>query len=488
MSEKLNKAREYERERLATFTEGERPAYHLTPAIGWMNDPNGFGFYGGRFHLFYQYNPYDLQSGPMHWGHAATDDLLRWEHLPCALAPDADADSAGCWSGSAVGLPDGRQLLIYTGVRRDENGGLLQAQCVAFGDGIDYEKAASNPVIGADLLPEGCSKFDFRDPKVWLEEDGSLTCVTVNRVEDGGGAAQLFRSEDGVHWRYDRELDRSRNEYGDMWECPDFFELDGKAVLIVSPMNMCATKTNDFHDGNGCIAIIGRLDENGKMVRDSVLPIDHGISFYAPQTMLAPDGRRIMVAWMHSWEGCGMPFRPTDNPRWNGQMTIPRELRIEGGKLLQAPVRELDALHTDRVSHKLTLSGETELDGVRGRVLDMTVKIKPSEDCKAFSIALASDEQFETAIRFDPASSTLELDRTLSGMCRDYTHIRRCRVDTPAGELKLRILLDRYSVELFVGDGERTLSAALFTPQSADAIRFACDGETELEVEKFGLK
>ena len=112
----LREARIYEELAGQTIPDGDRPAFHLSPRTGWMNDPNGFSFYQGKYHLFYQYYPYTSKWGPMHWGHAVSEDLLHWTHLPAALAPDTLPDRDGCFSGSAVELPDGRQLLMYTGV------------------------------------------------------------------------------------------------------------------------------------------------------------------------------------------------------------------------------------------------------------------------------------------------------------------------------------------------------------------------------------
>ena len=170
--EMLLKARRYEEEKRKA-AKPELPLYHLTGGSGWINDPNGFAAYQGEVHLFFQYYPYDVCWGPMHWGHAKTKDFCRWELLPAALAPDADYDGAGCFSGGAVEMPDGRHLLLYTGVkkepREDGSTAIFQTQCVAFGDGRDYEKYSANPVIGADLLPEGGSTRDFRDPKIWRE-------------------------------------------------------------------------------------------------------------------------------------------------------------------------------------------------------------------------------------------------------------------------------------------------------------------------------
>ena len=278
----LQKARAYEAQHGAAIPAAERPAYHLTPYVGWMNDPNGFSYYQGKYHLFYQYYPYKTVWGPMHWGHAVSSDLLHWEYLPAALAPDSPSDKDGCFSGSAAQLPDGRQLLLYTSVRREEqpDGKTrdVQTQSVAVGDGLDYVKLAQNPVLDETCLPEGFSRFDFRDPKIWQEADGSYSAVLVGQGKTEGGAALLFHSADGFRWEYVTILDASRGEYGVMWECPDFFELDGKQVLMVGPMEMQAR--DEFHNGHCVIALIGSYDPvNHRFVRENVQLMDEGIDF-----------------------------------------------------------------------------------------------------------------------------------------------------------------------------------------------------------------
>ena len=119
MSEMLEKARKYEDEQGKQIKAEDRPAFHVSPYVGWMNDPNGFSYYQGEYHLFYQYNPYDTHWDSMHWGHVVSKDLLHWEYLPAALAPDEDYDKMGCFSGSAIELDDGRQLLMYTAVDQE---------------------------------------------------------------------------------------------------------------------------------------------------------------------------------------------------------------------------------------------------------------------------------------------------------------------------------------------------------------------------------
>ena len=489
ISEILQKARQYEEKYGAFISDSERPVYHLSPKVGWMNDPNGFSMYDGKYHIFYQYHPYSTQWGPMHWGHAVSSDLLKWEFLPAAIAPDMPYDKDGCFSGSAIEMDNGKQLLMYTGVERvqGEDGRMqdIQIQCLATGDGENYEKYEGNPVLTQKDIPAGFSLNDFRDPKIFRNADGSYGCVLGNRTEDGSGAILLYRSEDGFNWKFQSILDRSYNEFGRMWECPDMFPLDGQDVIITSPQDMSALGL-EFHSGNGTLALMGRVEE-GKFLRDNVQAIDYGLDFYAPQTLETPDGRRIMIAWMQNWDttgGC------PEGAKWFGQMTTPRELTICNDRLIQNPIRELEALRGRRVAYQnVVVSEEVSLTGVYGRVLDMTVTIKPGDDkgYERFRIKFAKGSQHYCSVSYRPNSSTLRMSRTHAGFNRDFVHERKCRVRSRNGEIKLRILLDRYSAEVFVNDGEQALTMTFYTPQTADGISFECTGNALVNVEKYDL-
>lgn len=492
-SQTLREARKYEEASEKMISGEEKPSFHLTPRTGWMNDPNGFSWYNGEYHLFYQYNPYDTQWGPMHWGHAVSSDLLHWKYLPAALAPDEACDRDGCFSGSAVTLPDGRQLLMYTGVVRERlaNGGSgeVQTQCLAVGNGVDYEKYEKNPVLDERDIPEGGSRYDFRDPKMWQEEDGSYRCVVGNRAADGSGQILLFSSRDGFVWHYDRVLTASRNRFGRMWECPDFFPLDGKWVLVVSPQDMLPSGF-EYHNGNGTLCLIGDYDKGtGEFTEVSDQAVDYGIDFYAPQTLLAPDGRRIMIGWMQNWDTCG--HRRKQEEAWFGQMSLPRELFIRNGRLCQRPVRELDSLRTARVSYEnVTVSGTVRLEGIRGRRIDMELDIRPAEGCdfyRKFAVRFAQNELYHTSLSFRPGESLLKVDRKFSGSRKAIIHQRRSMVNHQGGRLKLRVILDRFSVEAFVNDGEQVLTAVLYTDQEADGISFIADGTVSMDVTKYDL-
>ncbi|MBQ8947753.1 MAG: glycoside hydrolase family 32 protein [Lachnospiraceae bacterium] len=490
MSEKLLKAREYETKQEQLIREEQRPLFHLTPKCGWTNDPNGFSVYHGEYHLFYQYYPYDTVWGSMHWGHAVSRDLMTWEYRPVAMAPDEEYDSFGCFSGSAVETDDGRQLLIYTGVckKEDEDGVVreYQTQCVAVGDGTDYEKYAGNPVITMKDLPEGAGPYDFRDPKVW-KEDGRYYMAVGNKTPDKDGQILKYVSDDGYKWTFDRILTRNEHRYGLMWECPDYFELDGKQILLTSPQDMLPEDL-EFHNGNGTLCVIGTEDADGNFSGEKYHSVDYGIDFYAPQTVLAEDGRRIMIGWMQNWDTCG---HKRDDMPWFGQMSFPREIHLRNDRLIQKPVREIENYYGSTVSREdVSLSGSTQLPGIKGRCMDMTVRVRPKGtegSYDVFAIRFADNGKNFSTIEYDPARNIVKIDRKHSGSRRALVHQRRCRVSDLSGRITLRLILDRYSMELFINEGEHVMSMVVLTDVSADGISFEASGELLMDVEMHEL-
>ena len=487
ISRELQRAREYEAEYGAAIHPEQRPVFHLSPRCGWMNDPNGFGIYQGKYHMFYQYYPYASHWDSMHWGHAVSSDLLHWEYLPCALAPDTDPDREGCFSGSAFPLPDGRHLLMYTGVSREQQPGgqfrEIQTQNIAVGDGTDYQKYEGNPVLTAADLPEGGSRFDFRDPKIFPLSDGRLCCAIGNRPADDSGQILLYLSEDGFRWKYWKVLAANRNRFGRMWECPDFFPLDGKWVLLTSPQDMLP-QGFEYHNGNGTLCLTGSFDEaEGNFTEETDQAIDYGIDFYAPQTVLTPDGRRVMIGWLQNWDACAIR-RPES--AWAGQMSLPRELSLRNGRLYQQPLRELASLRRDEKEfHDIPVSGQVRLPGIQGRAVEMEIRVRPADPAAVFhkfAVRFAEDGQFHTAFSFRPHEGILKADRKFSGSRRAIVHQRRCLVEHRDGALTIRLILDRFSAECFVGEGEQVMSMALYTDTAADGISFFADGYAVMDL------
>lgn len=478
----LSDARQYEAEYLNM--RAGKPLFHMTCPVGWMNDPNGFSCYKATCHLFFQYHPYDITWGPMHWGHAVSEDFIKWRHLPAALAPDERYDNQGCFSGSALAV-NGEHVLLYTGVHNGEPGSgyedeLVQEQCIAVGDGLNYKKYEHNPVITAELLPAGHSVTDFRDPKLYRWKD-KYRAIIGNTDAGRDGFVVVFESANLKDWKFIGTLDCSDFEYGSMWECPDLFELDGRDVLVLSPQFIEA-KGLEFHNGNCTMCIAGKIQEE-KMVREFLHAIDYGLDFYAPQTLQTNDGRRIMIGWLQSWDN----FMTPAQFNWSGIMSIPRELSIENDRLYQRPVKELyDYRKKEVVCEAKLTDEERSFDGIRGRVFDMEIDFS-NIDGRIFEIGLACDDRHKTLISIDAKMQQLTFDRTCSGLKKDILCTRSMKVDKWEAGSSLRIIMDRYTVEIFVNNGKYAMSSLIYTPVEAENISFRSEGMFEFRIKKYEI-
>ena len=339
-----------------TYLERYRPQYHFTPAVNWMNDPNGMVHYDGEWHLFYQYNPFGAKWGHMSWGHAVSPDLVHWQHLPVAI-PEVDGVMA--FSGSAVvdwenttGVGrDGRPPLvaIYTGHRTDRPS---QSQYLAYSTdrGRTWTRYAGNPVLDV-------GSAEFRDPKVMWHAPTRRWVMTVVLATEH--TVRFYGSPDLKTWTPLSDFGPTAAT-GGVWECPDLFELpvDGDAtdtrwVLIVN------LNPGGIAGGSGGQYFVGRFDGT-RFVADQdgggaapaspdprgALWLDHGRDFYAGVTWSdAPkgDGRRVLLGWMNNWQYANdIPTAP-----WRSAMSVPRALSLTrtpaGIRLVQTPVRELEA-------------------------------------------------------------------------------------------------------------------------------------------------
>ena len=381
--------------------------------------------------------------------------------------------------------------MIYTGVITeklpDGKEEIRQNQCLAWGDGKDYVKAEKNPVVTGDMLPEKCSRVDFRDPKIW-EDNGTYYMIVGSRSEEIPGQVVLFSSGNLKEWKFETILaENSTGEIGVMWECPDFFPLGNKHVLICSPQHMRA-KGYEFHNGHNSVYFAGDYDsEKHTFEKDAPVSLDYGFDFYAPQTTLLPDGRRVMIAWMKSWDNCVI----NEKQRWQGMMTLPRELEYRDGRIWQQPVREIENYRKNGCSYQNVEVGESlSLEGVQGRMIDLTVELLNTADAAGgdeFQIELARNEEYTTLFTYNRKKHLLEIDRTWSGVVRDVTCVRKIRIPDSGKSLKLRFILDRSSIELFINDGCQTATTVIPTPVEADEILFHSDGKALINVEKYDV-
>ena len=484
-SEKLQQARDYvESKKDEILSLKERNQFHHMPEVGWMNDPNGFSVYQGEYHLFYQYFPYDVKWGPMHWGHVKSRDFIMWEYLPVAMAPDQEYETGGCFSGSALEV-DGKHVLMYTGHTNpnpEDESWVRQVQCLAVGDGVNYHKYVNNPVIKTEEMPEHSSLTDFRDPKLWVK-DGVYYCVLGSKSDENSARVLLYKSVDLVHWTYVGIVGESNHEFGYMWECPDLFHLDGQDVLIMSPQGVPVEEFR-HKNTNTTVYCLGELNyETAHFERRVMEEIDYGLDFYAPQTTESLDGRRIMIAWMQSWH----QNMPTDKYGWVTSMTIPRELSIKGDVMYQWPVREIEKYRSGHIGHESVIfEGSKTLAGVKGRHLDLEMVIDFKE-AKYFEIKVMKGEDQETNIVYDVDRHVLSFDRRQSRSGIDGLNYREMPVPLVDGKLSLRLLIDTYSVELFAQEGAHTMTSTVYSDLCAEGIEFIADRTVEMTVHKWEL-
>lgn len=458
--------------------------YHLSPETGWMNDPNGFVYFNNKYHIFWQYHPYAPTNGVMYWGHAVSDDLISWEYLPVALAPDKDYDADGCWSGSAIAVGN-RLYLIYTG-HYERGGKRVQTQNLAYSDdGVHFTKYSGNPVIGEDKLPAGTSIADFRDPYVW--RNGDKYYMLVGTMEAGAAKVLLYKSDDLFDWRYVNAFLR-RTDAGYCWECPSLVNIGGSDVFICSPVDYPNGKY-EFWNYNSNVYAVGNVDyAAGVMTASDFSEIDAGLDFYAAQAIKGKDGKIVMTAWMNMWNRSYIPARIGDG--WTGSLVLPRELSLKDGKLLQRPAAAIENYYKNRVTAADNLSGKKSYDGVAGTVLHLGVTADITRSSE-FSVRLFADGEHDTVLKYDKTAGELSLDRSgnlykISADPREKSRgvARTAEYKAADGVLRLEIFIDKSSIEVFAGDGELTMTALSYNAPSAGGIVFESVGETTLTVVK----
>ncbi|HGY0994808.1 TPA: glycoside hydrolase family 32 protein [Aeromonas salmonicida subsp. pectinolytica] len=422
---------------LKVAADPHRPRWHLAAPVGLLNDPNGFIEHGGRYHLFYQWNPLGCEHSNKGWGHVSSGDLLHWQHEPIALLPTEAYESHGCYSGSAVSDEQGRLILIYTGNVKYPDGSRTAFQCLARADG-EGGFAKLGPVLD---LPEGYSGH-VRDPKVW--HDGQQWLMVLGaRTLDDKGEVLLYRGQTLDKWQLIGPIAGSGRsglgEFGYMWECPDLFPLADRHVLISCPQGI-APQGEDYRNLYQCGWLAGQFDGE-HFEHGAFHELDRGFEFYAPQTTLDSQGRRLLFGWLGLPEENEMS-QPTIPYGWIHQMSCPRELFWQHEWLCQRPVAELAAL-----------KGElNRFEGVVSEFPGMAI------DSAWLDLTLTG-------------AGSLWLG-TVAELVWQKGRIGLRRQNWQSGEWEersapwlggpLTLLCDRSSLECFVDDGRQTLSARYF--------------------------
>ena len=468
--------------------EKHRPRIHFSPPQMWMNDPNGMVFQNGEYHLFYQHYPDSTVWGPMHWGHAVSEDLIHWEHLPIALYPD----SLGyIFSGSAVsdenntsgfGTQDKPPMVaIYTyhseELRRQGRKD-FQTQGLAFSTdgGRNWKKYTGNPVL------RNPGTEDFRDPKVFWYADTKMW-IMILAV---GDHLEFYRSKDLKSWEKSGEFGKTEGAHGGVWECPDLFPLRVENGNMEKWVLLVSINPGGIYGGSATQYFIGSFDGN-KFTNDNppstTLWVDYGKDNYAGVTWAnipGEDGRRIFLGWMSNWQYANVV--PTKT--WRSAMTIPRTLHLkttqQGIRLVSRPVKEVQnirkqsfALAAGKIEGAETLTGIPFAISTSEVIMEFEIS---GEDTNV-GLEFRNDKQQKLIIGFDSSRKQFYIDRTnagASGFSDDFAGIHYApRVSTDK-TVRLHLIMDVASAELFADDGEVVITDTFFPDALYNTVTIFC--------------
>ena len=419
-----------------------RQLYHIQPVTGLSSDPNGFALHQGVWHLCYQWCPWGAVHGLKYWYHVTSPDLIHWTNAGIGLAPDRDYDNKGAHSGSAISVGD-KLYFYYTGNHRDENWVRTPWTCAAFLNAEGKLEKLPEPLFG----PRDDHSEHQRDPKVvWNEEKKKYFIFIGAQTLDLRGCVLVYESEQPLEgWRFAGELKVPGYErFGGMWECPYIVNISGRDVLIFSPQY--TTLPGRGNSTNHNVYFIGRMDyDTLTFTPDGDYHfLDFGFDFYAAQgaANVGDPDKAILVGWI------GLPDNhyPTEEEDWEGSMSLPRELRIRDGKLIQTPITGIEQLR----------SGEPITLGTLPPACELQVNV-PEGD---FDLNLFTRDDGSGGLRlhYDAEKKVCTFDR--SGMDKRFNtqvfEILDLPLDRPLENL--RIFIDRSSTELFLNGGEATFT------------------------------
>ncbi|MFA5329200.1 MAG: glycoside hydrolase family 32 protein [Prolixibacteraceae bacterium] len=478
------------------YTEQFRLQFHFSPAKNWMNDPNGMVYCNGEYHLFFQHTPHAATPDfpQMHWGHAISTDLVHWEELSPAIAPDGHG---AIFSGSAVvdqnntaGLQSGNEkTLISIFTYNPANG--VQSQGIAYSNdrGRTWVKYKNNPV----LQNQGIA--DFRDPKVFWHEK-SQKWIMALAVKDH---VEFYSSPDLKSWTKESEFGQSIGAHGGVWECPDLFPLKVEGSDVSKWVMLVNINPGGPNGGSANQYFIGEFDGR-KFTPDETNEkwVDCGRDNYAGVTwsnVPETDGRRLFIGWMSNWDYATVV--PTTV--WRSATTIPRELSLinqdNSYLLVSKPVRELDVLRdstTPVVYHaSQNISGEKEmaLDSITLSQSELIFDFNlENGKVDSVGIVLENNLQEKLVIGYSVIQKQFYVDRRAAGpseFSKEFAGISKAPYIT--GEhLQLRIFVDVASTELFVDGGKLVMTDIVFPTENFTKLKvFSSGGDLLLEKAEF---
>ena len=465
-----------------------RPNFHFTPEQNWMNDPNGMFFYEGQYHLFFQHYPDGNTWGPMHWGHATTENLIEWDEKPIAIYPD---ELGYIFSGSAVvdsnntsGLAEeGKTPIVamftYHDAKGEKEGSeTFQSQAIAYSvdQGQTWKKYEGNPVI------ENPGIRDFRDPKMQWDELNNQW-IMVLAAQD---KSLFYTSKNLTEWELAFEFGNKIGAHGGVWECPDFFPIQVKDSNETKWVLIQSLNPGAYNGGSGTQYFVGDFDgtnftpvaDQKNLEANHTYWLDFGKDNYAGVTWAntnMKEDRKLFIGWMSNWQYA----EKVPTTKWRSSMTFPRELTLikkEDGtyRLFSEPANQIDKISKQKREQREVKSAGNRLllaDDSNFEMDKLRVKLKlPFSENESYTFNLSNDEGDSLVFGFHSADSSFFIDRSESGII-DFSDNFAEKISTAPRTskdelLEVEILIDKTSIELFYDKGE-TVMTEIFFPNSA---------------------
>lgn len=489
-----------------------RPAAHLTAEKNWLNDPNGLVYHDGTYHAFYQYNPRGNSWGNMSWGHSTSKDLVHWEQQPVAMEASPQEE---IFSGSIVmdknnasGLGSAQNppmVALYTSAY-GKNGALpqgAQAQSVAFSldNGSTWQKYKGNPVL--NLAP---TNNNFRDPKITWYEPGRYWVMTT--VVADAQVVKMFKSTDLLHWDFLSDFS-GVGAQGGLWEVPELVQMDVEDSTAKKWVMLLSINPGGIAGGSGMQYFVGEFDGT-RFTAENAAPadapltesqwLDHGADYYAANSISgAPGGKPVLLGWMGNWDYAQhVPTTP-----WRGSMAIPRELtlvrgqkRLELRSAIAGVAREALERSGEMKSKNLTVGPDVQDLGSdfvsRTQLIELEMDLTSAREA-GILLRRSADGGAGLRISYNKEKRTVKVDRSKAGtsnFSEKFSPYHEVALPSSGsdGKVRLRILLDSSSVEVFAQDGAAVISDVFFPDwDNTGCSVFSMDGNTDFTVQSRAL-
>ena len=451
-----------------------RQKYHIQPQSGLLNDPNGFSFFNGKWHLFYQSFPYGTIHGLKSWFHMESLDLVSWNSKGTALVPDNSFDSHGVYSGSAINQ-NNNLLLFYTGNVRDENWVRHSFQLQASMDVLGNIKKQATPLI--DDSPDGYTQH-FRDPQVFHYK-GSYYMIIGAQSKVKTGKILIYKSSNLKKWQLVGPMNFTHKQMGYMVECPHLVNLKKEPVLLFCPQGLDKSIVYYENENPNCYLVGQSVDlDSGNFVSNNPIQLlDDGFDVYATQAMDMPDGRTLSVSWL------GLPESsyPVTKDGWTNCLSLVKQLVVKENHLYQYPVSEIKKYQKLIHDESGLLKTKKTLHTITSNSYEYELTV--SADSFGTLHLLANEKLSRSLkIEFNSILGEIIVDRSNVGeKIIETNSIRKIKLKQNE-KMKMNIFVDSSSVEIFVNDGFKVLSLLAFPKENDHTIYL------EGTIKKYGEK